>query len=209
MDRSHRRFAPALPAAALALWLLAGCEPPPNAKIEEAPRPRSTGIATPPLEVGATLPPLQAEGWINGPAPAPGEPGIRLLVVDVWAVWSPFCTRAAPELVRLHQKYAARGVAFVSLTASDQGVAESFVSRQSVPWPNGYGVRAETVAALGAGSGMMGPPDYEAAPTIYLVGPDARVVWSDGRSRTKSQDPDAWGRTLDDAIARALAAPEK
>lgn len=209
MNRSNTALARRLGriAGALALWLAVGCEPPPNARVEtpDAPRPRATGVATPPLEVGAALPPLQAEGWVNGPPPAPGAAGTRLLVVDVWGTWCPYCARSAPELVQLHKKYADRGVAFVSITNTHRGVVEGFVRRHALTWANGYGASPETIAALGAGSGMTGPPEYESAPTVYLVGPDGRVRWTDGRGRMKHEEPDAWARKLDAAIADALA----
>lgn len=206
MDRSRsaRRLA-----AALAL-LAAGCTPPPKpAEEPPGPRPHTTGIASPPLEVGAELPPLTVEGWVNGAPPAPGAPGVKLTVVDVWALWCPFCARSAPALARAHEKYAGQGVAFVSVTSDEREVVENFARRYKLAWPNGYGASAALLAALGAGSGMPGPAEYEGAPTVYLVGPDGRVRWADGRGRMKHQDEKAWGKALDDAIAEALAAPPK
>jgi hypothetical protein len=40
-----------------------------------------------PLAAGQLLPVLAAEGWVDGPPPALGGSGPRVLVVDVFALW--------------------------------------------------------------------------------------------------------------------------
>jgi thiol-disulfide isomerase/thioredoxin len=162
--------------------------------------------ATPPLSPGDRLPPLTAAGWVNGPPPSLGAPGVRLLLVDLWGHWCPYCRFGAPELVRLHQKFAGRQVAFVSLTDMGRRPVTAFVEQFAVPWPSGYGAPAETVVALGAGSGMS-TPGYGVAPTVYLVGTDGRVRWTDNQGRFHHAASEAWGRELEAAIEAALAAP--
>lgn len=191
------------------LLLPAGCgrprvdppEPPTAPRPEPSPLPKTAQLSP-----GEPLPPIPAEGWINGPPSPAGSPGFRLGVIDVWAAWCPFCRQNAPGLIRLHQKYAARGVAFTSVTSMGRQPAEVFANEFKVPWPSGYGLTSAGVAALGAGSGMAAP-GYEIAPVIYLVGPDGRVRWSDRQGRFRHTAPDAWERELDEAIAAALDGP--
>jgi hypothetical protein len=38
------------------------------------------------LDIGAQAPPFEAEGWLNGSPPAPGESG-QVIVVDLLALW--------------------------------------------------------------------------------------------------------------------------
>lgn len=166
-----------------------------------APKPASR-----PLAVGDPFPKLEAEGWINGPAPDPIS--ARVLVVDLWSQWCPYCARSAPGLSELHAKFAPKGVAFVGLSNMNKASAEDFVRTNALKWPNGYGARSEHIAALGARSGMPGPAEYELAPTLYLVSPAGRVVWFDDRGRYAHQDPTAWARKVEAAIERALADPE-
>ena len=194
----------------LAAFLALGCgtENRPGPEKDENRR-RASGVATPALKVGDPLPPLRAEGWVNGPPPAPNSPGVRLLVVDAWGEWCPLCEMSTAGLLRVYQKYSGQGVAFVSLTSAAEDTVEIYVRRHSVPWPNGYGVTAETAAALGAGSGLPGPIDYEVAPTLYLVGPDGRIRWVDGRGRARHQDPREWENAVDAAIAETLASLPK
>jgi thiol-disulfide isomerase/thioredoxin len=160
--------------------------------------------ATPALKAGDKLPALAAEGWVNGTPPSPSAPGVRLLVVDVWAHWCPLCRQGAPGLVELYKKYAGRGVAFVSLTNMDRNSVIRYVEELAIMWPNGYAASGETLAALGAGTGMS-MPGYGVAPTLYLVGPDGKIVWSDGQGRYAHVESAKWRREIEQAIEAALA----
>src|SRR5262249_23498566 len=40
-----------------------------------------------PLAKGDEAPPLEALGWLNGPCPALGTDGPKVIVVDLWALW--------------------------------------------------------------------------------------------------------------------------
>lgn len=209
--RAWRRSVQALALWAAAVPLIAGCEPTPKPPAEDPGR-RGTNTpmpGTPPLRPGERLPQLNAQGWINGPAPTPDGPGVRLLVVDVWGMWCPMCAASAPGLVKLYEKYAGQGVAFVSLTNMGQPPIEAYVKRHSIPWPNGYGMTPGAIAVLGAASGIPGTPEQELAPTLYLVGPDGRVRWVDGRGRYRHVETEVWLRDLDTAIAAELAANPK
>lgn len=196
-----------------AVWLLlgGGCGP-----SHDQPSADGDGIVAPPrlqpgptsnpLGPGELFPALSAEGWLNGTPRPLDSPGVRLTVVDVWANWCPFCRQSAPGLVRVHQKFAARGVAFVSLTNMPRLAAERFVNDFSVPWPNGYGVSGDDLASLRAESGQV-IRGYEVAPIVYVVGPDGRVRWSDRQGRFRHTDPKVWEGQLDSAIEAALANP--
>jgi thiol-disulfide isomerase/thioredoxin len=180
-------------------------EPSPPADSVSNPAPALPAIvpATPALKAGDKLPALAAEGWVNGTPPSPSAPGVRLLVVDVWALWCPYCKQGAPGLVGLFQKYSARGVAFVSLTNMSREATTQFAEQFGLTWPNGYGATAETIAALGAGSGL-GMPGYGVAPTLYLVGPDGKILWSDEQARFHHTDSAKWRQDVERAIDTAL-----
>ena len=90
----------------------------------------------------------------------------------------------APGLVQAHEKYRDRGVRFVSLTDMSKQTSEAFVREFAIPWPSGHGLSPDLIAKLGVvNSGMNLVPGYDIAPTIYIVGADGKVVWSDGSSR--------------------------
>ncbi|QDU22101.1 TlpA family protein disulfide reductase [Urbifossiella limnaea] len=201
-------------AVVLAVALLAaGCEPapPPPRKgniADDVPEVTTPVPPTPQLKVGDVIPPLEVKGWINGPPPAVGAPGQKLLLVDVWAEWCPFCKNSAPQLVRLYEKYSSRGVQFVGLTNMPDDMVGQYVSRARIPWANGYLMSTDTIIRLGVGTGMRGV-GYQVAPTIYLVGPDGVVRWTDQRMRMNHTPPRDWNKIVDAAIAAQLDALEK
>ena len=122
------------------------------------------------LPAGQNSPTLEAAGWVNGEAPSPlPKPGtVRL--VHAWFTTCPACFREAPELVKLHAKYAPQGVEFVGLTFEPtQRLPEvkEFLKRTGIDWVNGYGA-AETLEEFNA----------EYFPSAWIIDPDGRILWN-------------------------------
>ena len=175
LDRLNPAQGATLLACSLAIAM--GCGRPQDHS--PAPEQRSpTRQKTASLKPGVLLPAIPAEGWIKGPPPNPNSTGVRLLVVDVWAACCPFCRQAAPGLIRIHRKYAERGVSFLSVTSMGREPAQAFANQFQIPWPSGYGLSGDGIVALGAGSDMAAP-GYEIAPVLYIVGTDGRILWAD------------------------------
>jgi peroxiredoxin len=119
------------------------------------------------------------------------------------------CHQMAPGLVQAQRKYRDRGVAFVGLTADPLGVATSFVEQNAIGWPCGYGAALEDIARWGVynPSRFSGTydPGYEVSPTLFLIGPDGRILWCDGQARPRHSAGEAeLLRGLGDAIEAAL-----
>ncbi len=103
-------------------------------------------------------------------------------------------------------------MAFVSLTDAPRDSAEQFARIFSIPWPCGYEAPREAVARWGAYDASRSLPDSysgrELSPTLYLLGPDGRVLWCDSRGRMQhGVDPAIREGKLEAAIERALASP--
>ena len=111
-----------------------------------------------------------------------------------------------PKLVALHTKYKDRGVQFVSVTDMHPEANDRYVRGFGIPWPAGHGLPVDTVVRLGAVNAGMAAhtPGYLVAPTVYLVGPDGKVLWSDGRGRWRHEKPDALARRIKEALDEAL-----
>jgi thiol-disulfide isomerase/thioredoxin len=201
-----------VPRPTLILFLfMSGCGSPAATLPEPEPPPPEVTTFVPAsttLKVGDTLPPLIAKGWVNGPPPVLGAAGQKLLVVDVWAHWCPFCKATAPNLVQLHAKYSPMGVAFVGVTNMPDDMVEDYVQKSKIPWANGYLIDGDMITRLGAGSGMS-VAGYQIAPTIYIVGPDGVIRWTDGRHRQRHPKTTDWEKELDAGIAAALAMPSR
>ena len=91
------------------------------------------------------------------------------------------------------------------MTNLPRNSTEPFVGKFAITWPSGFGASVETLTASGVGSGMPSI-GYEIAPTLFLVGADGRVRWTDGRGRYKHLEPKQWGAQVEKAIETELAA---
>jgi thiol-disulfide isomerase/thioredoxin len=164
-----------------------------------------------PLAAGTPLPLMEAEGWIQGTPQQPGEPGPRLVVLDIWSHWCMACRETAPGLVRLQQKFADRQVAFVSLTNVDRQQVENFATHANIPWPCGYGASLESLSRYGAycptRMSKMYNPGYEVQPTLYVIGADGKILWHDDQARPRHlKRSDALLQDLEATISQLLAA---
>jgi hypothetical protein len=84
---------------------------------------------------------------------------------------------------------------------------ESHLAAESIPYPSGYDVPRETIDAFGVGETLTVPvTGYEIAPTLYLIGSDGRVKWTDKSARFNHKEPREIAGDLDAAIARELDA---
>jgi hypothetical protein len=87
-------------------------------------------------------------------------------------------------------------VAFVSLSNMPGDSVRQYVEKFSIPWPCGHGVSLQTVADFGAFNSGPKMAGYEVTPTVYLVGADGRVRWSDRQRRLRHEDRGPWLREL-------------
>lgn len=178
-------------------WLKWPAPPPPSLRmLPEGDYPKGV------LAAGSQTPPLDAQGWINGP---PDFKRAKVTVIDIWAAWCPFCRATAPGLVELHDKFAGRGVDFVSVTTMPEASARDFVTAHKVPWSAGFSVPPATVARFGAYNHAAMIPGYEVAPTLYLVDGDGKVLWCDDQGRYTHEEPEKLLKRLEAALEEQLA----
>src|SRR5690606_17258545 len=100
--RARRR----LFAAAGAAW--AACALPGAARATPSPR-----RATPAIGTQLALPPVRL---LDGREIEPQHWRGKVLVVETWASWCPFCARQNPEIDRLHRAHAASGLEVLGLS---------------------------------------------------------------------------------------------
>ncbi len=143
-------------------------------------------------------------GWVNSEGVAPKTVG-KYAVLDLWALWCPFCKSTAPGLVQLSQKYASENIQFLSLTTSDIVGVEEFISSQGIKWPVAYSGEPVDFAKLGAFNETSPIQGYEVKPLLMLIDPKGRLIWTDNNARFRHQDPEKTIHELDAAIEKAIA----
>jgi thiol-disulfide isomerase/thioredoxin len=151
----------------------------------------------PPLDApgcrpGDVPPPLPRDGWIHGSAPRWEDFAGRVVVVDAWGDWCPYCDAFAPELAAVCRAYEHKGVAMLGLTGDDRPTAEDFCAR------HGFSGLVACDAEKYLTSWLS-----DKYPTLLVIGRDGRVVWNDGSARFGHRTEEL-AKELSQAIERAL-----
>lgn len=95
----------------------------------------------------------------------------KLVVLDFWASWCPHCKEAMPAMQKLHERYAARGVAILGVNCREKGPidAGAFARGKGCTYPELIDPNGETA------------PKYrvKGIPALFVVGPDGRILHVD------------------------------
>jgi peroxiredoxin len=118
----------------------------------------------------------------------------KTVLLNVWATWCHPCRAEMPDLQRLHQANAARGLHLVGVTVDDAGTdveiryfMEEFGVTYDV-WHDPSQDVSSTFATVGV-------------PTTFLIGKDGTILWKHV-GPVKADDPEL-NRILDQELAAA------
>lgn len=123
-----------------------------------APQPMTPAIGTP-IE-------LPAVRLLDGRRIEPAHWRGRVLVVELWASWCPFCARQNPEIDRLHRMHAASGLEVLALSIDRRPEDAAHYLRE-----RGYAFHAAMFDA--PWQAVLGRP--KGLPVVWVIGRSGRL----------------------------------
>lgn len=100
----------------------------------------------------------------------------RVVVLNLWATWCAPCLREIPDLVRLEQQFAPRGLVLIGVAMDEPDELDTRVApfrQKYFPQFRTY-LRAEH--EIDAIASVVDPAWNEVLPTTYLIGRDGRLL---------------------------------
>ena len=142
------------------------------------------------LTIGSPAPALNVEHWVHDgegrfPKVENFEPG-KVYIVEFWATWCGPCIASMPHIVEIQEKYADKGVQFVSVSDEQLEIVEKFLAKK-IPNVNEDG--SSTYGELTKSYCLTADPDrsvhkdYMTAaerhgiPCCFIVGKEAKIEW--------------------------------
>jgi thiol-disulfide isomerase/thioredoxin len=93
----------------------------------------------------------------------------RVVVLDFWATWCAPCHRVMPELQRLHEDFATRGLVVLGVNTSERLGDPAQLMKD----------RGYTYTLLLSGETIADRYQVEGMPTTYVIGADGRILHAD------------------------------
>jgi len=142
---------------------------------ERHPKTRLAGKATNRLEgirlAGSQAPPLQIKKWIGEPPPVGEGFEGKVTLLSFWAIWCPHCRRNIPNMERLLETYAKRGVSVVGITKEKEGYGiekvKEYIDSHPMSYPTGVDDEGKMSEEMAVNS----------IPCVVVVDPQGRISW--------------------------------
>jgi thiol-disulfide isomerase/thioredoxin len=96
----------------------------------------------------------------------------RVVVVEIWASWCPFCKRQNPLLQQLHDAHGGRGLEFLAFSIDrEPAKARAYMAENKYTFP--------AAMATAQSEKWFGP--REGLPEVYVVARDGRIVFKEAK----------------------------
>ena len=97
----------------------------------------------------------------------------KYVVIDFWASWCPDCRKDLPEVVRMYNKWHAMGVEFLGISFdTDKQKWTDYIAQAGVLYPQVSELKRMNQSDVAKAYGVRW------IPSIYLIGPDGKVLVS-------------------------------
>jgi peroxiredoxin len=123
----------------------------------------------PDTSVGQKMPAFPAQTLDGKPFDLASQQGRDVVLLNVWATWCGPCRYEIPDLVKMHQQYAAQGFQVVGVSVDEGGAdaVKDFVAEQKMTYP---------VALDGEGK-VTNILQTTVLPTSVLIDRTGTIVW--------------------------------
>ena len=96
----------------------------------------------------------------------------RVVVVEIWASWCPFCAKQNPLLQQLHDAHGGRGLEFLTFSIDrESATARAYMAKHKYTFP--------AAMASAQSEKWFGP--REGLPELYVVNGDGRIVFKEAK----------------------------
>ena len=96
----------------------------------------------------------------------------RVVVVEIWASWCPFCAKQNPLLQQLHDAHGGRGLEFLTFSIDREAApARAYMAKHKYTFP--------AAMATAQSDRWFGP--REGLPELYVVDRDGRIVFREAK----------------------------
>ena len=97
----------------------------------------------------------------------------KYVVIDFWASWCPDCRKDLPEIIRLYNQFHKDGVEFLGVSFdTDKEKWTDYIGKSGVPYPQVSELKRMNNSEVAKAYGVRW------IPSIYLIGPDGKVLVS-------------------------------
>jgi len=97
----------------------------------------------------------------------------KYVVIDFWASWCPDCRKDLPEIIRFYDKFHEKGVEFLGVSFdTDKEKWTDYIAKSGVPYTQVSELKRMNQSDVAKAYGVRW------IPSIYLIGPDGKVLVS-------------------------------
>ncbi|MCS7152309.1 MAG: TlpA family protein disulfide reductase [Endomicrobia bacterium] len=95
--------------------------------------------------------------------------GKKLILINFWTTWCPYCVEEIPHLINLYNKYKDNGLEILAINIGEpKNKVENFVISEKIP----YKILLDTQGKIARQYGVRG------IPTNFLISPEGNIIFA-------------------------------
>jgi len=115
----------------------------------------------------------------------------KIVVLDAWSTSCQPCMKEFPNLVKLHQKYAGKGVACMSLSCDYQGIKNKppeFYRERVLKFLDKQGAGFQNLLATDPADELYDKMELASIPAVFVYGRDGKLAKRFDNEQAKTED---------------------